>query len=100
MSHEEGKSLSADAETRRRLSQSLHHAMRREWEAAHSEPYDEEGYKMTILPRLKAFTIPAISEVTGRTVAYAAQIRDGKVPHPMYWEALAKLTRTLANSSD
>jgi hypothetical protein len=65
--------------------------MRREWEAAHPGRYDEEGYKAAILPRLREFTTPAISEVTGLTIAYAAQIRGGKVSHPAYWEVLAKL---------
>jgi CRISPR-associated endonuclease Cas1 len=88
---EEGPPASADAETKRRVSQSLRHAMRREWEAAHPGPYDEGEYKAVILPRLREFTIPAISEATGLTLAYAAQIRAGKVPHPAYWEALAQL---------
>jgi CRISPR-associated endonuclease Cas1 len=88
---EEGTPASADAETKRRVSQSLRHAMRREWEAGHPGPYDEEGYKAKILPRLKEFTIPVISAATGLTIAYAAQIRAGKVPHPAYWETLATL---------
>jgi CRISPR-associated endonuclease Cas1 len=88
---EEGTPVSADVETKRRVSQSLRHALRREWEAAHPGPYDEEGYKAAILPRLKTFTIPAISAATGLSLAYSAQIRSGKIPHPAYWDALAKL---------
>jgi hypothetical protein len=65
--------------------------MRREWEVAHPGPYDDERYEVAILPLLKALTIPAISEATGLTIAYAAQIRAGKVPHPASWETLAKL---------
>jgi hypothetical protein len=30
-------------------------------------------------------------ETTGLSIAYCAQIRDGKVPHPMHWETLAEL---------
>jgi CRISPR-associated endonuclease Cas1 len=88
---EEETPTSTDAETKRRVSQSLRHVLRREWEAAHPGPYDEEGYKAMILPRLREFTISAISKATGLTIAYAAQIRAGKVPHPAYWETLAKL---------
>jgi CRISPR-associated endonuclease Cas1 len=91
--------LSTASETKRRVSLSNSHAARRTWEREHPGPYDEEWYTTTVLPLLQSRTLPAMSDATGLSIAYCSQVRAGKVPHPMHWEALAKLDARQSRAS-
>jgi hypothetical protein len=45
-----------------------------------------------ILPRLAAITVPPLAQKLNVSEPYAAKVRKGQhVPHPMHWQALAKL---------
>jgi CRISPR-associated endonuclease Cas1 len=83
--------LSTASETKRRLSLSNSHTARRAWEAEHPGPYAADWYEAAILPLLQSCTLPTMHEATGLSVAYCAQIRDGKVPHPMHWDKLRSI---------
>jgi uncharacterized Zn finger protein (UPF0148 family) len=64
----------------------------RAWEREHPGPYDRETYLREILPRLQEVTVTQIVRATGLSQSYCWQVRAGRrVPHPMYWGALASL---------
>lgn len=47
-------------------------------------------FKREILPLLQDVSLTAMERATELSVRYCSQIRRGlKVPHPMYWNALA-----------
>lgn len=52
----------------------------------------QSTYRELILPRLAEITVPALAKTMNVTEPYAAEVRKGRhVPHPMHWQALAKL---------
>jgi hypothetical protein len=58
------------------------------WEAANPGPYDEEGFRRDVMPKLAEVSIHAIRQATGLSTATAWRIRKGTVPHPMWWDSL------------
>jgi hypothetical protein len=73
------------------------HAERRRaallWEKENPGPHDVELFRREIAPALLDATLPQMMRATGLSSGYCWRIRRGdRVPHPMYWTALASLT--------
>jgi len=52
----------------------------------------QSTYREMILPRLAQITVPALARTMNVTEPYAAEVRKGRhIPHPMHFQALAKL---------
>lgn len=50
-----------------------------------------EEFRETVYPKLVDVSIRELTRRTGLSLAYCRQIRRGLVvPHPMWWEALAR----------
>jgi hypothetical protein len=61
------------------------------WERTHALP-DVHIYKQHILPALKGVPLADLQRVMECSNAHAGKVRSGeRIPHPMHWEALAKL---------
>jgi len=65
----------------------------RRWSAGEvGDPVDRVWFETEILPKLIAFSLPAISKATGASTTAASQWRSGKrVPHCRHWGALVGL---------
>lgn len=87
--------FASSVKSRARLaaSQRRQHAAKRGWLASSLPKWlTQSAYRETILPRLAQITVPALAKTMNVTDPYAAEVRKGRhVPHPMHWEALAKL---------
>jgi len=91
-----GRAAFASSEkSRARLaaSQKRQNAARRGWLASSLPAWlTQSAYREMILPRLAQITVPTLAETMNVTEPYAAEVRKGRhVPHPMHWQALAKL---------
>lgn len=52
-----------------------------------------QEFNRNILPGLAEVTVPQMMRATGLSSIYCWRIRRGeRVPHPMYWEPLTRLT--------
>jgi CRISPR-associated endonuclease Cas1 len=66
-----------------------------EWEAVHGRDWDSTVFRQEVLPGLQNLTVTRMATQSGLSIQYCSQIRSGKkVPHPMHWEALARLAGT------
>jgi CRISPR-associated endonuclease Cas1 len=74
-------------------SQKRQHEARRGWLASSLPAWlTQSAYREMILPRLGQITVPTLAKTMNVTDPYAAEVRKGRhVPHPMHWQALAKL---------
>ncbi len=74
-------------------SQKRQNAARRGWLASSLPSWlTQSAYREMILPRLAQITVPTLARTMNVTEPYAAEVRKGRhVPHPMHWQALAKL---------
>ena len=74
-------------------SQKRQNAARRGWLTSSLPAWlTQSAYREMILPRLAQITVPALARTMNVTEPYAAEVRKGRhVPHPMHWQALAKL---------
>jgi CRISPR-associated endonuclease Cas1 len=91
-----GRAAFANSEkSRARLSasQKRQNAHRRGWLASSLPAWlTQSAYREMILPRLAHITVPTLARTMKVTDPYAAEVRKGRhVPHPMHWQALAKL---------
>jgi CRISPR-associated endonuclease Cas1 len=65
---------------------------RAEWEAEHEHAtFDVQVFRLQIVPRLQNVSLSTMRRATGLSLSYCAQIKRGRVPHPMYWVALRGL---------
>jgi len=68
------------------------HRRNRSWAREHPGQRDEAWFKREIAPKLDAFSLKEIADVTGLSLAACSRIRSGaRVPHQRHWEALRKL---------
>jgi CRISPR-associated endonuclease Cas1 len=76
-------------------SQKRQNAARRGWLPSSLPAWlTQSVYRGKILPRLAEITVPTLAKTMNVTEPYAAEVRKGRhVPHPMHWQALAKLVR-------
>jgi len=82
-----------EAKQRRARSLAARTEAARRWEEANPGPHEREAFVRELLPRLQGVTLPAMMQATGLTSEYCFKIkRAERVPHPMYWEALRKLS--------
>ncbi len=74
-------------------------AARQAWDREHAgEVADDTAFQRDILPRLQTVSLSAMMRATGLSLRYCADIRNGeKVPHPMYWQRLARLEASSRN---
>jgi hypothetical protein len=90
-----GRIAAKTAESRAKLStsQKRQRAARRGWLPSSLPSWlTQSAYCEMILPRLAAITVPTLARTMHVTEPYAAEVRKGShVPHPMHWQALAKL---------
>jgi CRISPR-associated endonuclease Cas1 len=90
-----GRLAAKTKESRARMSasQERQRKAKRGWLASSLPAWlTQESYRELILPRLSSVTVPAIARTLKVSEPYAAKVRKGQhVPHPMHWQALAKL---------
>jgi len=90
-----GRAAAKSAESRARMStsQKRQNAARRGWLPSSLPGWlTQSSYRELILPRLADLTVPTIAKALNVSEPYAAKVRKGQhVPHPMHWQALAKL---------
>jgi len=61
------------------------------WDRAHPELPNQEVFSRTVLPVIAGIPIRRLAKATGLSIGYCALIRQGlRVPHPRWWEALAR----------
>ena len=64
----------------------------RAWQRDHPWPTDLARFEREILPALAGVPVRELVEATGLSDVYCRRIKRGQiVPHPMWWEALARL---------
>ena len=87
---EAGDNPQARPEAKKRMAAGLakRQAERAAWEAANPGPRNEEAFRRDVMPRLAEVSVYAIRKATGLSTAQAWRIRKGRLPHPMWWEAL------------
>jgi CRISPR/Cas system-associated endonuclease Cas1 len=86
-------SKSTEALAKQSVAQKRQRAARRGWNPSSLPAWlTREGYRKMILPSLAEVTIPRIAAAINVSDGYASRLRKGlHVPHPMHWEALARL---------
>ena len=84
---------SADSRARMSASQKRQRTARRGWLPSSLPSWlTQSSYREKILPRLAGITVPLLAQTLDVSEPYAAKVRKGQhVPHPMHWQALAKL---------
>jgi CRISPR-associated endonuclease Cas1 len=84
---------STESRVRMSASQKRQNAARRGWLPANLPAWlTQSSYREMILPRLAEVTVRSLAQTLNVSEPYAAKVRKGQhVPHPMHWEALAKL---------
>jgi len=61
----------------------------------------QDSYRETILPRLAGITVPTLARALVVSEPYAAKVRKGQfIPHPMHWQALARLVHVPAGEGE
>ncbi len=61
------------------------------WDAEHDAP-DETEFTSEILPALQGVALSRMVQATGLSLRYCSQIRRGRVPHPVHWNALRSVS--------
>ena len=80
------------AEAKRSETQLAIHATRREWSASDQPSWlTAKFYEEKIQPLVMPLLSRAIARHLGVSRGYATEIRNGRVPHPRHWNALARL---------
>ena len=71
------------------------HRRNREWKREHgAQPRDEARFGREVLPKLDAYPLNAIAEVTGLSLAACSRIRTGlRTPPHRHWDALLTLVK-------
>jgi len=74
-------------------SQKRQNAARRGWLPSNLPAWlTQSSYREMILPRMAEVTVRRLAQTLNVSEPYATRVRKGqRVPHPMHWEALAKL---------
>src|SRR5439155_23951778 len=63
------------------------------WDREHGGRPDPEVFRRDILPGLQGVPLARIVVRTGLSLRYASLIRRGeRIPHPMHWEALQRMS--------
>ena len=62
-----------------------------EWERTHERP-DPEVFRREILPSLADVTLVQMERATGLSKRSCSRIKHGRVPHPMHWQGLKRVT--------
>jgi len=90
-----GRMAAKSVESRARMSASQvrQNKARRGWLPSSLPSWlTQSSYQEMILPRLSGITVPVLARTLDVSEPYAAKVRKGQyVPHPMHWEALARL---------
>jgi CRISPR-associated endonuclease Cas1 len=90
-----GRAAAKSTESRARMSasQKRQRAVRRGWLPSSLPAWlTQSSYRELVLPRLAGVTVPTLAQTLNVSEPYAAKVRKGQhVPHPMHWQALAKL---------
>jgi hypothetical protein len=86
-------SRSIEARAKQSAIQKLHRAAIKGWLPSSLPAWlTQSAYREKILPRLASITVPEIARRLGVSEPYAAKVRKAQfVPHPMHWQALARL---------
>jgi len=88
---------SAEAGRKRGAANAEHHRQNREWKRENSSSdatRDRARFLREITPKLDAFSLNAIAQCVGLSLAACSRFRaDSRVPHPRHWEALVALVR-------
>lgn len=86
-------SHSVEAQARRAETGRRHTSARWAWIPSNQPSWlTEQVYREKIQTRLAGVTVRALASTLGVSIAYASNIRSGKVrPHPRHWENLARL---------
>jgi hypothetical protein len=71
------------------------HRRNREWKRENrAQPRDDEWFRRDVLPRLDGFSLKAMADATGLSLAACSRVRSGaRVPHPRHWHALLALVK-------
>jgi CRISPR-associated endonuclease Cas1 len=91
----EGRVVShtATAEAKRSKTQLAIHATRRKWSASDQPSWlTEKFFAEKIQPLLADLSSSEIVRHLAVSRGYAAEIRNGRAPHPRHWQTLAKLS--------
>jgi len=96
-----GLAVAEKSRARMSASQKRQQAARWGWLPSSLPPWlTQSSYREMILPRLAQITVPTIARTLNVSEPYAAKVRKGQyVPHPMHWQALAKLVGVSASRS-
>ncbi|MHB8148380.1 MAG: hypothetical protein ACYDGM_14120, partial [Vulcanimicrobiaceae bacterium] len=85
---------SATANARRGEANAEHHRHNREWAKEHPEQHDRAWFLREVTPKLDTFSLNAIAQATGLSLAGCSRFRAGsRVPHPRHWSALIALVQ-------
>jgi CRISPR-associated endonuclease Cas1 len=91
-------SLSASAQAKRAKTQSRQATARWAWKPEHQPIWlTERFYLEKIQPTLASTSTSLIARTLGVARCYAARIKQGRVPHPRHWRALAKMAGVNGN---
>jgi hypothetical protein len=83
---------SPGAEKRRAETQNRQRKAMRDWKPADKPAWLSEKYcRETVVKSLKSIAVPAIAATLSVSKPYAAEIRNGRLPHPRHWLALLQL---------
>ena len=83
---------SATANAQRGEANAEHHRRNREWAKEHPEERDRAWFLREVTPKLDGFSLNAIAQATGLSLAACSRFRAGsRVPHPRHWPAFAAL---------
>jgi hypothetical protein len=81
------------AEAKRSKTQFAIHATRRKWSASDQPSWlTEKFFAEKIQPLLADLSSSEIVRHLAVSRGYAAEIRNGRAPHPRHWQTLAKLS--------
>ena len=70
------------------------HRRNREWKRHGSDKRDQAWFAREVVPNLNAFSLKAIGDATGLSLAACSRIRAGvRIPHPRHWDALLALVK-------
>lgn len=84
---------SADAASRRAITQTKQHALRKAWNASETPDWlTVKTYCEELMPHLDKIQVSVIASALAVSLPYATDIRKGKrIPHPRHWQTLAQL---------
>ena len=83
---------SATANAQRGEANAEHHRRNRQWAKEHPEQRDRAWFLREITPKLDGYSLKAIAQATGLSLAASSRFRAGaRVPHPRHWDAFIAL---------